>query len=75
MARWRKQMELMFLRGDDQDFDYSTVDQSEEYDDRGLEEREAEEEWFGEQEPEWLTDDDNLNGSKVLTGQSGIQDF
>lgn len=75
LARWRKQMELVFLRGEDQDFDYLSVDQSEDYDDRRLEEREVEEDWFGEQEPEWITDDKVLDPRKALTGQTGIQDF
>ena len=75
LSRWRKQMELMFLRGDDQEFDYSAVDQSEEYDDRGLEEREVEEDWFEEQEPEWMTDGDNSNQIVSPKGQTGVQDF
>lgn len=76
LARWRKQMELVFLKGDDQDFDYALVDQSEDYDDRRLEEREVEENWFGEEEPEWITDDKVFDPSKtLLTGQTGIQDF
>ena len=75
LSRWRKQMELMFLRGDDQDFDYSAVDQSEEYDDRGLEEREAEEDWFEEQEPEWVTDGDGSNQTVAPIGQTGVQDY
>ena len=75
LSRWRKQMELMFLRGADQDFDYSSVDQSEEYDDRGLEDREVEEHWFEEQEPEWITNGEDSDKSKALTGQTGVQDF
>ena len=75
LNRWQKQMELMFLRGDDQDFDYSSVDQSEEYDDRGLEDREVEEDWFEEQEPEWITDCEGSDQTKALTGQTGVQDF
>lgn len=75
LSRWRKQMELMFLQGDDQDFDYQSVDQSEDYDDRGLEEREVEEGWFGEQEPEWVKDSEATDQSRALTGQTGIQDF
>ena len=75
LNRWRKQMELMFLRGDDQDFDYSAVDQSEEYDDRGLEERELEEDWFEEQEPEWIRDGDGPHQTVTPIGQTGVQDF
>ncbi|KAL8788152.1 MAG: hypothetical protein Q9195_007460 [Heterodermia aff. obscurata] len=75
LKRWQKQMELMFLRGGDPEFDYSSVDQSEEYDDRGLEEREVEEAWFEEEEPQWITDSESSGQSKALTGQTGLQDF
>ncbi|KAL8939187.1 MAG: hypothetical protein Q9211_002853 [Gyalolechia sp. 1 TL-2023] len=48
--RWREQMEMRFLRGEDGDFDYGVVDQGDEFD--GVEEgRERQEEWFeGEEE-------------------------
>ena len=69
--RWRMQMELNFLRGDDQDFDYSSIDQNEDYDDQALERREAEETYFEEQEPEWITDIER----EALTGETGIQDY
>ena len=75
LERWQKHMELMFLRGGDQEFDYSSVDQSEEYDDRELEEREVEEAWFGEEEPQWIMDTESSGQSKALTGQTGQQDF
>lgn len=75
LKRWQKHMELMFLRGGDQEFEYSSVDQSEEYDDRELEEREVEEAWFGEEEPQWIMDSESSGQSKALTGQTGLQDF
>lgn len=76
LNRWRKQIELMFLRGDDTDFDYSKVDGSEEYDDRAVEEREAEESWFEEQEPEWAIDEDTPSAfERKPEGQTGVQDF
>lgn len=76
LQRWRKQMELMFLRGADTDFDYSRVDNSEQYDDRGTEEREAEEDWFNREEPQWAVDDDSASpSSNRLTGETGLQDF
>lgn len=40
---WRKQMEWRFLKGDDADFDYFSVDNDEAYDDRAAEERDEEE--------------------------------
>ena len=76
LHRWRKQMELMFLRGDDPDFDYSNVDDSEEFDDRGTEDREAEEDWFDREEPQWTVNDDESSASPcALTGETGVQDF
>lgn len=80
MQRWRKEMELRFLRGQDGDFDYRSVDESEEYDDRGVEEREEEEKWFAKEEPEWMVDEDNDhdNDGSVdahLKGETGVQDY
>lgn len=76
IQRWRKEMELMFLRGDDPDFDYKGVDESEEYDDRGVQEREEEERWFEKEEPSWVDKSDHGAGRTAnLTGQTGIQDY
>ena len=76
MQRWRKEMELMFLRGADPDFDYEEVDQSEDYDDRVLQEREAEERWFEKEEPSWV-EESNHDADRAgrLTGQTGVQDY
>lgn len=71
MQRWRKEMELRFLRGHDDDFEYSMVDRSEEYDDRGVEEREEEEKWFDEEDSQWVTD----TAEKHVEGETGVQDF
>ena len=73
MQRWRKEMELMFMRGAAPEFDYKQVDGSEEYDDRALQEREAEERWFEKEEPRWVEGSDQNPSS--LTGQTGIQDY
>lgn len=76
MQRWRTEMELRFLRGEDGDFDYSSIDESEEYDDRGAEEREEEEKWFAEEEPEWMVDEDNDRPVDThLKGETGVQDY
>ena len=76
MQRWRKEMELMFLRGADPDFDYEQVDGSEEYDDRVLQEREAEERWFEREEPSWVGESDQDDERTVsLRGQTGVQDY
>ena len=71
MQRWRKDMELRFLEGRDEDFEYSVVDRSEEYDDRRAEEREDEEKWFDEEDPQWVTD----LTEKHIEGETGVQDF
>ncbi|KAL6718770.1 hypothetical protein ACLMJK_003004 [Lecanora helva] len=75
--RWRKEMELRFLRGDDTDFDYATVDSDEGYDDKGLEEQEEEEKYFDEEEPTWVEAGVQEHGvsETSLTGQTGIQDY
>ncbi|MCJ1410827.1 hypothetical protein MMC19_004913 [Ptychographa xylographoides] len=71
MQRWRKKMELRFLRGDDEEFDYSHVDNGEAFDDRGIEEREEEEKWFEAEEAQWASD---THEGKV-EGETGVQDF
>ncbi|KAL1957727.1 hypothetical protein VTO42DRAFT_5570 [Malbranchea cinnamomea] len=63
--RWKQEMELRFLRGADLDFDYSAVDDCEDYDDWNVEQ----EKYFDEEEPEWLVEKDKLQG------ETGIQDF
>jgi len=77
IQRWRKEMEIRFLRGDDADFDYATVDESEEYDDRSVEEREEEERWFEDEESAWTTVDGPKGDldAKALVGQTGVQDY
>ena len=76
MRRWHKEMDLRFLRGDDEDFEYKVVDDNEEYDDRGVEEREEEERWFEEEEPRWVNGrGDTETKDIVVQGETGIQDF
>jgi len=66
--RWKTEMTLKFLRGEDQDFEYEAVDESEEWD--SIERRESEERWFEEEEPEWVGE-----GDAVKRGETGVQDF
>ena len=75
--RWRWEMEMRFLRGADEDFDYSSVDGNEDFDDRAEEERQKEEQYFAAEEPEWMIDDSHIfDGSKMLLqGETGVQDF
>ena len=77
LQRWRMEMELMFLRGDDPEFDYTAVDTNDVYDHLGVEEQEDEERYFDEEEPAWIetstrTDDEH---EPCLNGQTGVQDF
>ncbi|KUJ09244.1 uncharacterized protein LY89DRAFT_281505 [Mollisia scopiformis] len=70
LERWKFVMTLKFLSGEDQDFDYTTVDENDEWD--AVERRESEERWFDDEEPEWVADESEgpLHG-----GETGIQDF
>ena len=62
--RWKFQMTLRFLRGEDEEFDYERVDENEEFD--AVERREREERWFDEEEP-------SSGGNPEC--ETGIQDF
>ena len=75
MERWRREVEMRFLKGEDGEFEYGAVDQSEEFDDRGIEEREEEEKWFEEEEPKWVGGPEEESTVKSLQGQTGVQDF
>lgn len=66
-------MTVRFVSGKDDDFDYKAIDESEEYDDRQTEERERQEEWFDEEEPESSPGQDDAKGT--LEGETGIQDY
>lgn len=61
--RWRYEMTMRFIRGEDEDFDYQEVDDYEEWDD--VEAREEQEKWFEEESP-------NEEGGE---GNTGVQDF
>lgn len=70
--QWRWEMTMRFLKGEDGDFDYTLVDTNDEYDDWN----EAQEEYFEDEEPEWMVD--NADGSDInlrLQGETGVQDF
>ena len=73
--RWRWEMELRFIRGDDPDFSYDTVDRSEEWDDWEDERRAELEHWLDEEEPEWVAVDGSRGVDMELKGETGIQDF
>ena len=76
-ARWRWEMEARFVRGGDDDFDYHTVDDNDEYDDHATETQEAEDRYFNDEEPQFVTGAEAIKktASKELQGETGIQDF
>ena len=76
-ARWKWEMERRFVRGGDQDFDYRAVDESDDYDDHALEIQEAEERYFDQEEPTFVTGVDGVerSQSQELQGETGVQDF
>ncbi|TKA72767.1 hypothetical protein B0A55_06847 [Friedmanniomyces simplex] len=67
-ARWEDVMRQRFLRGEDGDFAYEEVDESEEYDDRGEEEQRLLEEYLGGEDEEFV-------GEGKPRGETGVQDF
>ena len=70
--QWRWEMTLRFLRGEDTDFDYATVDENDEYDDWN----EEQEKYFDDEEPEWVVEGtDSGDVTSRLQGETGIQDF
>jgi hypothetical protein len=60
-------MTMRFLNGEDTDFPYKDIDDSDEWD--VIENREAEDRWFEDEEPQWVAKDDGRQG------ETGIQDF
>lgn len=66
--QWKDVMELRFLRGDDVDFDYTTVDENDEYDDRIEEDQKQLEAYLEDEEERFV-------GGGMPTGQTGVQDF
>jgi hypothetical protein len=69
---WIDEMTQRFLRGEDEDFEYKDVDKNVKYD--PLEqERDLQEAWFESMESDF--DSDGEGKEKVLTGETGIQDY
>jgi hypothetical protein len=67
--RWKFEMTLKFLRGEDQDFDYKAVDEDGDLDE--IESQEEEQRWFDDEDPEWVEEE----GVETVGGETGIQDF
>lgn len=68
LERWRDVMRQRFLRGDDDDFDYGSVDMDEQNDDREEEERDRLDEYLGQEDEEFL-------GAGKPAGETGVQDY
>lgn len=68
--RWRYAMEMRFVNGRDDDFEYEAVDGSDEWDDRGEEDRIALEDYLAGEEEKFVRSD-----GKSPEGETGIQDF
>lgn len=66
--RWVDVMGQRFLRGDDFDFNYRSVDESEEFDDRDEEDRRRLETYFEGEEEEFV-------GEGRPQGETGVQDY
>ncbi|KAI9696376.1 MAG: hypothetical protein M1836_005654 [Candelina mexicana] len=75
--RWKKEMEIRFLRGDDNEFEYQNVDDDEQWDNKAEEEREEEEKYFAEEEPRWISgeDENSPRGSMDRKGETGVLDY
>lgn len=70
-AWWMDEMTQRFLSGADNDFDYKTVDENDKYDDE--KERDIQDAYFDSMESDF--DSDGEGKEKVLTGETGIQDY
>jgi len=68
LDKWRYVMEQRFLRGADEEFDYRTVDDNEEYNDWEDETRRRHDVYFDEEEATFV-------GEGQRTGETGVQDF
>jgi hypothetical protein len=71
-AWWVDEMTQRFLRGDDDDFEYKNVDGNVKYN-HPEQERDLQEAWFESMESDF--DSDGEGKEKVLTGETGIQDY
>ena len=78
-ARWKWEMERRFIRGDDDDFDYGAVDSNDVYDDKDLEDRDAQDAYFDKEEPLYVVGEDAAERTKSqelkLGGETGVQDY
>ncbi|KAF4306082.1 hypothetical protein GTA08_BOTSDO14184 [Botryosphaeria dothidea] len=72
LARWRDDMGQRFLRGEDRDFRYEEVDESEEWDDVQEEEREAQDKYFDDEDPSWIHSGQGTPQDHRRDGRAGL---
>jgi hypothetical protein len=71
---WHQFLRERFIKGQDAEFDYGSVDANEDLD--TVERQDAEDAWFDDEEPRWADhDDDSSPCERALEGETGIQDF
>ncbi|KPM39292.1 hypothetical protein AK830_g7271 [Neonectria ditissima] len=73
---WLDFLENRFVRGQDEEFDYATVDGNDEFD--SMVRKDAEEAWFEDEEPSWTGDAVVSDAGKEAAkrqGETGVQDF
>ena len=68
LEKWKKAMGTRFVRGSDDDFDYKTVDENDQYEDRGEEDRVNLDEYLRGEEEDFI-------GDGKPEGETGVQDF
>ncbi|KAF9869526.1 coiled-coil domain-containing protein [Colletotrichum karsti] len=78
LERWVEFLTERFVHGHDDDFDYSQVDNDDDFD--TMERRDAEDAWFDEEDPGWASDTEDTHTARPETrkqkqGETGIQDF
>jgi hypothetical protein len=81
--RWQEFLRARFVRGGDEDFEYASVDENEDYD--RLARQDEEEAWFEDEEAEWAStggeEGERTDGERErrpereLQGETGVQDY
>jgi len=72
--RWRALLEVRFVAGDDDEFDYSDVDEDESLD-GGWRELNRQEDYFESEEESWDVAAEEADEKEELEGETGVQDF
>ncbi|KAK7413560.1 hypothetical protein QQX98_007569 [Neonectria punicea] len=73
---WHDFLENRFVRGLDDEFDYSAIDHNDEFD--SMVRKDAEDAWFEDEEPSWTEDtvvSDAGKEAATRQGETGVQDY